>query len=488
MSGTAIRAILSRESESSSKKKSVKGLRVNQPGDRFEREADRVADTVSTGGRVRGWSLSSTADGHIQRDPAAPDQQTGPKPNNYGDAVGKIAEAFMQTPAGKEILKFFTDQPVVKAATDFVQTPGGIAIAGSAAVGAVSALALTHNALPAQIPEIPLTIGQSRLKLKISYEGPVNHPTQAMLTVSYEGSAAKKKDGADEKSRYRAETAAIAADQEKFRAGMSQTGLGPVASAEAQQRQAEDRAIERAQLRRKGSILQPGPAAPQGWQFTPLVPGTQPMSLQMRDGQTSAQPQAQPGPTQIPTEPAKKEEIPVQRKAEAVSDLEPDSAPEVESVLSSSGKLLDAETRRTMESRIGFDFSKVRIHSDSRAAASAKSLGARAYTVGSDIVFGPGRYAPDTAEGRRLLAHELTHVVQQTPSSTLRPVRVVPAPVQRQEDRDSRKSGGQAVIDEGAASLDRTVYSDVDSQSPDVQNSVPVPATPTPMSGSVPTP
>ena len=451
MSGTAVRAMLSREFESSSKKKSAKGLRVNQPGDRFEREADRVADTVSTGGRVPGWSLSGTADGHIQRDPAAPDQQTGPKPNNYGDAVGKIAEAFMQTPAGKEILKFFTDQPIVKAATDFVQTPGGIAVAGSAAIGAVSALALTNNALPAQIPAISLNIGQTRLKLKISYEGPVNHPTQAMLTVSYEGSPPKKKDGLDEKSRYRAETAAIAADQEKFRAGMTQSNLGPVASAEAQQRQAEDQAIQRAQLRRMGSILQPGAAAPQGWQFTPLVPGTQPMSLQMRDGQTAAQPPVQPGPTQVLADPAKKEDIPIQRKADAASELEPDAAPEVESVLSSSGKSLDPETRRTMESRIGFDFGKVRIHSDSRAAASARSLQARAYAVGSDIVFGPGRYAPNTTDGRRLLAHELTHIVQQTPNSTLRRVAIAPAPAQIQRDPDAKKpdeEDSQEVIDQ----------------------------------------
>ena len=61
------------------------------------------------------------------------------------------------------------------------------------------------------------------------------------------------------------------------------------------------------------------------------------------------------------------------------------------------------------------DFSPVRIHADARAAESAQSVNARAYTVGRDIVFGPGQYAPDTAAGRRLLAHELTHVIQQSP-------------------------------------------------------------------------
>jgi hypothetical protein len=63
------------------------------------------------------------------------------------------------------------------------------------------------------------------------------------------------------------------------------------------------------------------------------------------------------------------------------------------------------------------DFSMVRIHHDSRAAASADEVNARAYTVGPDIVFGRGQYAPGTAAGRRLLAHELTHVAQQRAGS-----------------------------------------------------------------------
>ena len=66
-----------------------------------------------------------------------------------------------------------------------------------------------------------------------------------------------------------------------------------------------------------------------------------------------------------------------------------------------------------MESRFGHDFSQVRVHVDSQAVESAGAVNALAYTVGRDIVFGPGRYAPQTSDGRRLLAHELTHVLQQ---------------------------------------------------------------------------
>ncbi len=64
--------------------------------------------------------------------------------------------------------------------------------------------------------------------------------------------------------------------------------------------------------------------------------------------------------------------------------------------------------------RVGYDFSQVRVHADSKAADSARAVGALAYTVGRDVVFGAGQYAPQTSEGRRLLAHELAHTVQQT--------------------------------------------------------------------------
>ena len=86
----------------------------------------------------------------------------------------------------------------------------------------------------------------------------------------------------------------------------------------------------------------------------------------------------------------------------------------VADVLHGSGQPLDGSTRSTMEDRLGFDFSRVRIHTDAQAAESARAVRARAYTVGSDVVFGPGQYAPRSLEGQRLIAHELTHVRQQS--------------------------------------------------------------------------
>jgi hypothetical protein len=66
-----------------------------------------------------------------------------------------------------------------------------------------------------------------------------------------------------------------------------------------------------------------------------------------------------------------------------------------------------------MEARFGHDFSRVRVHNDEKSAVTTRAYGALAYTTGSDIVFSPGQYRPETATGRRLLAHELAHVVQQ---------------------------------------------------------------------------
>lgn len=86
----------------------------------------------------------------------------------------------------------------------------------------------------------------------------------------------------------------------------------------------------------------------------------------------------------------------------------------VSSVLSRPGSALDSGTRSFMESRFGYDFSGVRVHHDSEAAGSARDVSANAYTVGSSIVFDQGKYQPHSPSGRRLLAHELAHVVQQS--------------------------------------------------------------------------
>lgn len=88
----------------------------------------------------------------------------------------------------------------------------------------------------------------------------------------------------------------------------------------------------------------------------------------------------------------------------------------VENVLAQPGIPMEPALRRDMEHRFGHDFSHVRVHSSLAAKQSAREVNAKAYTVGHDVVFGEGHYSPGTHEGRRLIAHELTHVVQQSVS------------------------------------------------------------------------
>jgi hypothetical protein len=98
-----------------------------------------------------------------------------------------------------------------------------------------------------------------------------------------------------------------------------------------------------------------------------------------------------------------------------------DAAPtSVDRVLSSPGRPLEPALRQDMEQRFGYDFSRVRVHSDTAAEQSAREMNANAYTVGDNIVFGAGVFTPGTYLGRQLIAHELTHVVQQRGGGELR--------------------------------------------------------------------
>jgi hypothetical protein len=101
----------------------------------------------------------------------------------------------------------------------------------------------------------------------------------------------------------------------------------------------------------------------------------------------------------------------VQRASAAEANTAP---PDVDEVMRSPGRPLDAETRAFMEPRCGRDLSLVQVHSDAAAEQSARNLRASAYTVGHHIVFGRGRFTPRTPQGQRLIAHELAHVLQQT--------------------------------------------------------------------------
>ncbi|MER7553767.1 DUF4157 domain-containing protein [Streptomyces anulatus] len=143
----------------------------------------------------------------------------------------------------------------------------------------------------------------------------------------------------------------------------------------------------------------------------------------------------------------------------------------VHDVISSGGSPLDTDTRTDMESRMGADFSDVRVHHDSAAHESAKGVGAHAYTVGNNVVFQRDAYDPGSPQGRTTLAHELTHVIQQRNG----PVEGTEAPggirVSDPSDRFER---------EAVANADR-VLSD---PAPDAVPAAPVSAAPAPTTAS----
>jgi hypothetical protein len=381
-------------------------LTVNAPGDRFEQEADRMADFAVSGASRMPPALSAASSIGMQRE----DKPAPPKPNNYDQALKKILDALKETAVAKEL-----KAKAAEMGKDFIDSVEGKVIAGSALGGALAAIIATNSELPMQIPELPLDFIAPGLKAQITWEGPARNPTSASLkltgksgtsvSASYSstpatgekpaetkagltltiplGGSPAKKTGPTESEKFRSETARIAADQAKFREGMK-----------SDKERAEDKAFLDSYMRSKAS----DPLNPLG--------------------------------------PKKKDDLMLMRAASA--EASPASAPPVvHDVLSQTGQPLDPPTRAFMESRFGHDFSRVRVHTDAKAAESARAVEASAYTVGEQISFDAGRYSPHSAEGRRLLAHELAHVVQQAGGES--------SGLQRQDKKPTEPAGQERI-------------------------------------------
>lgn len=129
----------------------------------------------------------------------------------------------------------------------------------------------------------------------------------------------------------------------------------------------------------------------------------------------------------------------VRRQNAGGSTAPGEAPPAVQQALATPGRPLEPRSRGVMERAFGHDFARVRIHTDSAAAASARSVAAHAYTVGDHVVFGAGRFAPDSARGLRLLAHELAHVVQQRHVVQRESISTA------EEDEDERRRGEPAL-------------------------------------------
>ncbi len=388
-----------RQKQQGALQRSPSGLAINRPGDRYEQEAERVAAAVLSGGELPGRTLSSgpalRRDGPpaapSPRDPSADERRKYPgaslpdlgfnEPKNdqhvqqppekletnedrLGAAGEKLAETFLETTLGKQL----ADQ-AEKFGEGFISTLPSLAVSLAIAASTVATMALRNEEFPLKGLVIKLPQIAPGLKVKLTYKGPLSAPTEAGISFAYEPAASKKPQASDT-DRTRADTERIAADQAKF-----QKGAKTPAERAAEQRQLD--AIVRGRQAQSGNILG--------------IPGLTP----------------------------RRDDRMLQRDATGASDLA--VAPSiVHDVLSSPGQPLDPATRLFMEPRFGHDFSGVRVHTDGQAAASARDVSANAYTVGRNMVFGAGRFAPETHEGRRLIAHELTHVVQQTDLNGIR--------------------------------------------------------------------
>lgn len=366
-------------------------LRIGEHDDAYEREADRTADAIIKGG-VNGPGPALSKISILPPLQRVKRTKKKSEEEKYTEAAKKLGEAFLETGPGKEI-----KQKAEKLGDAFISTLPGKIITGSAITGAVAALAATHSELPIGIPEIPLDKIKPGLKLNITYEGPVDKPTKVMATFSIPLGAPRKsrKPAMTKSQQFRAETARMAMEQQQFRDSMKTP----------QQRADDQQAVVNAwilfQNAPPGSPLSLGIAGPG---LPPLAPYAPEYKI------SGEQPKRE--------EPKKKKkETTVQRKSN--NNARAGGTPAiVNEVLESSGQPLDPAARTFMESRFGHDFSQVRIHTDSRASASARATDAAAYTSANHVVFAEGRYQPNTHSGRHLLAHELAHVIQQGASAS----------------------------------------------------------------------
>jgi hypothetical protein len=161
-------------------------------------------------------------------------------------------------------------------------------------------------------------------------------------------------------------------------------------------------------------------------------------------------------------------------------------------VLRSPGKPLDASVRTSMEGRFRHDFGDIRVHADTPAAESAAAVSAEAYTVGRDLVFGHGRFAPSTPSGRRLLAHELAHAVQQSGrGDSSGPIEVVPddhpSELEARRAEGDLEAGGALVSHDSRPKLQRATREPSAAPGPSDAGPIPAPVpTPTPAAGLAP--
>ncbi len=385
---------------------------VSKPGDRHEREAERAADVVTRGASVSDWSFSAvptSAPHPVQRQQVFIEKTDEQKKQ---EATSRTIEAVKETPQAKALKDKVMADPVVKAVKEAVtSTPGKIA-GGAAVAGGVGALAAMGKPLPVQPPKIPIRPGVSA---ELKYEGPVNAPTYVGVTVTFEERAAK--------GRKTPPTDPIAAD---------------IARLKAQQEMFKPEEQKAAEKKQEDELVRAWIASRSGLAGLPSA------TIPLKGAPTGeVKPKEEKKEEETPPAQLQRQRAGGEATAAAFS-AEGASAPSIVSeVLSAPGQSVSPGVRAEMEARFGQSFDGVRIHTDPKAASSAAAVGALAYTVGSHIIFGAQRYAPGTEAGKRLLVHELAHVIQQGDSATPSTPRIAAGAGSLEREAESATSSGE---------------------------------------------
>ena len=423
---------------------------VTKPSDRHEREAERAGDVVARGGTVAGWSFTKVPATPVQRQEVVKEKSDEEKKK---EALTKAGEAALETPQGKAVKEKVLADPLVKTVKNAVTSTPGLIATGAVAAGGVAALGAAKKPLPFQPPAIPLdkiTPGLSA-QVKIRGAGELADVRRAVAHVQgagAEGEAVveerrhRERDGGAQgatgdvpaeatghpgrggpgvhplaevhdpaDSRRAGEKGRRAEGGRGAEEGGGQAGAAPPASATAAPpaRANVDRALSA-----PGRPLDPGARRSMEARF-----GRDFSNVRVHDDARAAATAASIDAAALPS--ARTWSSPpdaTTRRARGAPfartrvDSRRPAGRTGSGCPAGTGQPLDRRLRAYFEPRLGADLSVVRTYTRRRRGRSAKRLRARAYTVGSDVVFGRNQYEPETQRGRWLVAHELAHVAQ----------------------------------------------------------------------------
>lgn len=373
-------------------------LAISRPDDALECEADRVADEFMADRTVAGTTpnaLTLCGARTLARDTTsatATPLKEKTRDDEMKEALERLAATARSLPEVKKL---------EASGKRFLQTPEGVATAGIAVAQGFAVLYANNWELPLQPPEIPLGFISPSLasfNLKATWEGPIKDPTKIGLRLS---------------------TGAGASVTGEYSPGPGMPGKVPEVQAGLTYPVSPSVTLQAGVTSPASALLFPTRfeagaqvSLPPGWLLN--IDAT--ASLEGAGGfGLGAQLTIPLGSTKKPKLRQEKESSETVQRKEHGSESAAAEAPDiVHDALDTPGKRLDQDTCQFMEVRLGHNLGHVRIHDDAIAAASARAINAHAYTVGTDVVFDQGKYRPGTIDGRRLLAHELAHVVQQS--------------------------------------------------------------------------